>query len=77
MPITATAQNLLNESCLGDAEGSFELEYISYGTAPTVPAGNPNNFVANQNYFPRLAAGSYEVFIEDAIGCQTSVKSFQ
>ena len=63
------------EICVGSADGTIDLT-ISGGTAPYRTAFNSNNpadFVLGQTSFNGLAAGTYVVFIRDAMDCETNV----
>ena len=63
------------EVCIGSADGTIDLT-ISGGTAPYSTALNSNNpadYVQDQVSFTNLAAGTYVVFVTDALGCETNV----
>ena len=63
------------EICVGSADGSIEIT-ISGGTAPYRTAFNSNldaDFVPAQTLFTDLAAGTYVIFVRDAMDCETNV----
>ncbi len=63
------------EICFGSADGTIDLT-ISGGTAPYSTALNSNNsadFVPNQTSFSALAAGTYVIFVRDAMDCETNI----
>ena len=67
--------NSTPEICVGSEDGTIDLT-ISGGTAPYSTAFNSNNpadFIAGQTSFTNLAAGTYVVFIRDAMDCETNV----
>ncbi len=63
----------LDEICLGDANGFFEIT-ITGGVAPYETSLNNNqNYVLDQTSFFDLSGGvTYTVFIRDASGCELS-----
>ena len=63
------------EICFGSADGTIDLT-ISGGTAPYSTALNSNlstDFVPDQVSFTGLAAGTYVIFVRDAMDCETNV----
>ncbi len=74
-PIAASAINIQHEVCVGDADGSFDLE-ITGGTAPYRTSLNTNNdadYVQDQLTFSNLPAGTHVVFIRDEQDCEANV----
>ncbi|MEM8509883.1 MAG: T9SS type B sorting domain-containing protein [Bacteroidota bacterium] len=74
-PITANAINIQHEVCVGDADGSFDLEIMG-GTTPYRTSINSNDdadFVQDQLTFGNLPAGTHVVFVRDAQDCETNV----
>lgn len=73
-PLVADVDNVMQELCLGDSNGSFDV-IITGGTAPYATSLNnpdPANFVDNQLSFSGLSGGQdYFIFIRDANGCET------
>ncbi len=72
LDVTFTA---LPEVCIGNEDGVISL-VISGGTAPYSTALNSNNaadYVQDQLQYDNLAAGTYVVFIQDAMGCETNI----
>ncbi|MGI9546168.1 MAG: T9SS type B sorting domain-containing protein, partial [Flavobacteriaceae bacterium] len=63
------------EVCIGSADGTIDLT-ITGGTAPystSLNSTNPADFVQDQVSFANLAAGTYVIFITDALDCETNV----
>ena len=63
------------EVCVGSADGTIDLT-INGGTAPYRSALNSNldaDFVQDQVSFAGLAAGTYVIFVRDAMDCETNV----
>ena len=73
-PLEAEVINAVQELCVGDANGAFELSIIG-GTAPYSTSLNnpdPANFIENQLSFSGLSGGQdYFIFVRDANGCET------
>ncbi|WP_276389030.1 T9SS type B sorting domain-containing protein [Eudoraea chungangensis] len=73
-PLAATF-TALPEVCIGNEDGEIQLT-ISGGTAPYSTAFNSNSasdYILDQVQFNNLAAGTYVIFIQDAMGCETNV----
>ena len=71
--LTAQAINIQPESCLGQANGAFDIS-IAGGTLPYSTKLNDGAFVENQTSFTDLAGGtSHVVIVRDASGCETTV----
>ncbi|MEJ2161743.1 MAG: T9SS type B sorting domain-containing protein [Robiginitalea sp.] len=63
------------EVCAGSEDGTIDVA-IAGGTAPYQTAFNSNSdadFVDGQTTFSGLAAGTYVVFVRDALGCETNI----
>lgn len=58
-------------TCAGDDDGSVTVSGVSGGLSPYVYSFSGQPFSTNVN-FPNLGAGSYQVIVEDANGCQLS-----
>ena len=74
MPVDATFTST-PEVCLGSADGTIDLT-ITGGTAPYRTALNSNldaDFIQDQVSFANLAAGTYVIFVRDAMDCETNV----
>jgi gliding motility-associated-like protein len=56
-------------SCFGDQDGSINVEQVIGGTPPYLFSLNNTSFI-NNNFYTNLAAGSYELALEDANGCR-------
>ncbi|MGB5319761.1 T9SS type B sorting domain-containing protein [Eudoraea sp.] len=72
LDVTFTA---LPEVCIGNEDGAITLS-ITGGTAPYSTALNSNSasdYVQDQVQFDDLAAGTYVIFILDAMGCETNI----
>ena len=59
-----------SESCAGQADASIVIDTVIGGQAPYLFALNSNNFSTN-NLFGNLTGGTYDLFIQDADGCET------
>jgi gliding motility-associated-like protein len=72
--LTASVANVVQNLCLGDDDGSFDL-VVTGGTAPyftSLNSQDPANFVQDQLSFSGLAGGlPYFIFVKDANGCET------
>ncbi len=74
MPVDV-AYTATPEVCVGSEDGTIDLT-ISGGTAPYSTALNSNNpadFIQDQVSFANLAAGTYVIFVRDAMDCETNV----
>ena len=61
------------EVCAGSEDGSATVT-ITGGTAPySTSFGDKTNFVQDQLDFSNLAAGSYIVYVRDAMGCEENI----
>src|SRR5690606_30721156 len=63
------------EICIGSADGTAELT-ITGGTGPyrtSINSMDDADFIANRTSFSGLAAGTYAVFVRDALNCQTNL----
>ncbi len=63
------------EVCAGSEDGTIDI-VISGGTAPYLTAFNSNldaDFGPAQTAFTNLAAGTYVIFVRDAMGCENNV----
>lgn len=71
-PLEAEAINIIQDVCVGEQNGSFQL-HISGGTAPYFTSLNtPDNYIQNQLSFTNLLGGNdYFIFVKDANGCET------
>jgi len=73
-PLVADVANVVQNLCLGDNDGSFDI-VISGGTAPYSTSLNnqdPSAFVEGQLSFSGLVGGTdYFIFVKDANGCET------
>ncbi len=56
-------------SCFGDQNAFINIEQVIGGTAPYLFSLNNEPF-SNNNFYNNLAAGSYEIALEDANGCR-------
>ena len=74
LPIDLSATST-PEVCAGSNDGAIDI-VISGGTAPYLTAFNSNQdaaFGPAQTSFTDLAAGTYVIFVRDAMGCETNV----
>lgn len=73
-PLVAEVANVVQNLCLGDNDGSFDV-VVSGGTAPYSTSLNnqdPSAFVEGQLSFSGLVGGTdYFIFVKDANGCET------
>ena len=73
-PLVADVANVIQNLCLGDNDGSFDV-VITGGTAPYSTSLNnqdPSSFVEGQLSFSGLVGGTdYFIFVKDANGCET------
>ncbi|WP_299670578.1 T9SS type B sorting domain-containing protein [uncultured Polaribacter sp.] len=71
--LTATAINVKQETCFGNADASFSVAIVG-GTAPYKTKLNGGVFIDNQVAFSNLTGGkTHVVFVEDSQGCETVV----
>jgi gliding motility-associated-like protein len=70
-PPEATLE-LNRPSCPGFRDGSIRLDSIWNGLPPYVVSINGGAFVPGLQAFPNLTAGSYEIVVQDAQGCEWS-----
>ncbi len=68
--ITA-ALNVQNVTCFGDTDGSISIDTTYGGSEPYVYALDNDDF-STTTTFNGLLSGNYEVFVQDANGCETS-----
>lgn len=60
-----------NETCPGAADGTIDILSITGGTDPiTVSWTGPGGFTSADNTLSGLEAGTYDLLVEDANGCQ-------
>jgi gliding motility-associated-like protein len=71
-PLEAEAINIVQDLCIGEQNGYFELN-ITGGTAPySTSLNSPDSFIENQLSFSNLLGGTdYFIFVKDANGCET------
>jgi len=70
LEMTATT---LPEICAGNEDGSATVTIVG-GTAPySTSFGDNTNFIQDQVDFTDLAAGSYIVYVRDAMGCEENI----
>lgn len=77
MELVASLANSTPETCLGDADGSIQLNIMG-GTAPyytSINSADDADFMENSTFFfdGLLGGESYVIFIRDAQGCETNV----
>ncbi len=74
LPLLADVANVVQNLCLGDNDGSFDVT-VTGGTAPYFTSLNnpdPAAFVEGQLSFSGLVGGTdYFIFVRDANGCET------
>jgi gliding motility-associated-like protein len=63
--------NLDDPTCFGDEDGSIAIQQVIGGTPPYVYSMNGEEFNSN-TLFTSLGAGTYEITVQDAIGCEYS-----
>jgi gliding motility-associated-like protein len=56
-------------SCFGDVDAFININQVIGGTPPYLYSLNNAAFTAN-NVYPNLSAGSYDIALQDASGCQ-------
>ncbi|MGC6532118.1 MAG: gliding motility-associated C-terminal domain-containing protein [Flavobacteriales bacterium] len=62
-----------NETCPGAADGTIDILSITGGTDPiTVSWTGPGGFTSADNTLTGLEAGTYDLLVEDANGCQAT-----
>jgi gliding motility-associated-like protein len=61
-------------TCFGDADGSIQIANVSGGTAPYLYSLNGAPFGSTAD-FGQLAAGNYQIVVQDAIGCELSLQA--
>ena len=59
-------------TCLGDEDGSIQIQEITGGTAPYLFSVNGSPF-SNQTFYNQLGAGDYEIIVQDAMGCEHGI----